>query len=107
MCISDITIARPQLSDAIPMAERLSSLGDRLTDPMDIATAHAAAATLRHVHELVIGDGSCSIDDNTRRVVIATLTGLRALAHTEAAAGSNVWTRAILLIDNAIEEIEQ
>lgn len=103
---AEVFIERPQLADAIPMAQRCSELGERLAEPFDIATAHAAAATLRHVHGLILEFPNYDIDKRTRQIVLACLTGVRALAETEAATGKAIWTRAITLIDNAIEELE-
>lgn len=96
---------RPQVTDFIPMAQRCSELGARLTNAMDIAIAHAAAASLRHAYGLLLEQPNYDIDKRTRQIVTAALVGVRALAETERP-GSEHWTRAVLLIDQAIEELE-
>jgi hypothetical protein len=106
MCTTEIFIPRPQASDFIPMAERCSELGSRLANPMDIAIAHAAAASLRHAYGLLLEQPNYDIDKRTRQIVNAALVGVRALAETERQAGNSHWTRAVLLIDQAIEELE-
>jgi hypothetical protein len=107
MCLADYTTTRPQLSDAIPAADRLSELGSRLTSPGEAACCHTAAATLRHLHALVIGEEADRIEGKTRSLVLALLTGVRALAETELAHGNAHWRRVVLLIDDALEALER
>src|ERR1044071_8304080 len=54
MCLANIeaTIS-PSLADALPSADRLCNLGDRLTDPGERAVCYTAAAALRRVAGLV------------------------------------------------------
>jgi hypothetical protein len=112
MCLANAP-TRPTLSDALPSAKSITELGNRLQQPGyqhtigDAATCYMVAASLRHTHELVVGEEAFSIDAHTKRVVLSTLTGIRALAETELQHGNEHWRRAVLLIDNAIEELDQ
>ena len=81
--IASIHVPRPQLSDAILMAERLSDLGERLSEPAHIATAHAGAATLRHVHALFQEVSNYDIDHMCTMRDCINPQHLQAVSHEE------------------------
>lgn len=51
MCLANAEVhtGTVQLADALPSADRLCDLGDRLTDPGQRAVCYTAAAVLQHV----------------------------------------------------------
>lgn len=98
----------PQLCDALGLADVLHDRASACSQQeLALATTlRMAEQMIRHLYALIGEQPNYDIDKRTRQIVTSTLTGVRALAEVERQHGSEHWTRAVLLIDQAIEELE-